>query len=140
MCVNIYNDGGFHLMINNDVVKSIILPWPSHTDIRVRANWTYDIDAPPYVGPPPRVALANLAEENDDDYDMEDHVSPTHTTPYFSDHFASTTSGHASESGLQDGKIPQDKHYATLYRRQQEMMVFMRELHAETHISYHNIW
>ena len=123
-------------MLHNNVVKSIIFPWPSHTDVRIRANQTYNLNAPTYTGPPPRVVPANLAEGHYD-YDMQDHISPhdspPHNTPYFSNHDASTTSGHTAQLG------PQDGHYVILYIKRQEMMAFMRDLHDETQRSHQQI-
>lgn len=43
-------EGGYHLMIRNHETKSIVLPWLSHTDVRERENWMYDLHAPPYTG------------------------------------------------------------------------------------------
>lgn len=46
-------EGGYHLMVRNHEIKSIVLPWPTHTDVRERENWIYDLQASPYTGPMP---------------------------------------------------------------------------------------
>lgn len=44
-------EGGYHLMIRNHEIKSIILPWPARTNVRQRPNWIYDLQDPPYTSP-----------------------------------------------------------------------------------------
>lgn len=105
-------------MVLNMAIKSIIFPWTDRIDVRSRRNQTYDLNAPPFMGPVPQPVTNDV--DIDDEYEQRD-MSPTynapppaHTAPHFTDHFASTTSEHASKSGPQAGEIPQDGHSATL--------------------------
>ncbi|KAI5442121.1 hypothetical protein KIW84_011261 [Lathyrus oleraceus] len=104
------SDGRFSLMIANKVVPSIILPCPIRTDVRVRENWTYNLNVSVEAGPVPMDIHQNVVVDGDtnDEFDQRErgsHVhqspsyhpphipaSPAHTTHFF-DHFAGTSSG-----------------------------------------------
>lgn len=38
-------------MVRDQEIMSIILPWPARTDVRQKAKWTFDLQAPPYTRP-----------------------------------------------------------------------------------------
>jgi len=49
-------EGGYTLMIHGVAIPSVILPYTRRTNIRNERNWTYDLDAPPVLGPfPPNI-------------------------------------------------------------------------------------
>lgn len=42
-------EGGYHLMVHNMAISSVVLPCSHCTDVRLERNWTYDLQAPPFV-------------------------------------------------------------------------------------------
>lgn len=112
------SDGRFSLMIANKVVPSIILPCPNCTDVQVRENWTYNLNAGAEAGPVPMDIHENVVVDGDtdDEFDQRErgfplHQSPPYHSPYIptslahtthvSDHFTCTSFG-ATHAKLED--------------------------------------
>lgn len=104
------SDERFSLVIANMVVPSIILPCMNRTDVRVRANWTYNLNLGVEVGQVPMDIHENVAADGDidDEFDQRERGSPVHQSPphhsphipashapttHFSDHFPGTSFG-----------------------------------------------
>lgn len=43
-------EGGYHLMVYNVAIKSVVLPCPHCTNVRHNKNWTYNLNDPPITG------------------------------------------------------------------------------------------
>lgn len=106
------------LMIANRVVPSIILPCPNRIDVRVRANWIYNLNVGADAGADPMDIHENVVADDatDNEYDQRERVSHIHQSPsyhfpyiptssrlttHFSNHFAGTSSG-ATHATLDD--------------------------------------
>lgn len=90
-------------MVRNHEIRSIVLPWPAPIDARQRANWTFDLQAPPYIN----LMSINMPQNINIEYDVTDdeyewrHVypvhdsprPPTHTAPGYANPFPGTSSG-----------------------------------------------
>lgn len=76
------SDERFSLMISNMVVHTIILPFPNRTDVWVRANWTYTLNAGAKAGPVPTNIHENVVADGDtdDEFDQRERGSPVHQT------------------------------------------------------------
>lgn len=65
------SDGMFSLMISNRVSPSIILPCLNHIDVRVRVNWTYNLNVGVKAGPVPMDIHENVAVDGDTDDEFD---------------------------------------------------------------------
>lgn len=78
-------------MVINHEIRSIVLPCPARTNVRKRANWTFDLQTPRYIGPMPMDIPHNVNVEDDktdDEYERR-HMSPVHDALRPSTHTAS---------------------------------------------------
>lgn len=112
------SDERFSLMIANRVVPSIILLCLNRTDVRLKANWTYNLNVGVEAGPVPMDIHENVTANGDtvDEFDQRERDSPVHQSPphhsphihaslahttQFSDHFVGTFS-RATHATLDD--------------------------------------
>lgn len=102
-------DAKYSLMISNKEVPSVVLPCLDRTNMQNRENWIYNLNIDIEVRAVPMDIPKNVNTRGgaDEKYDQREqgslvheppphhsphiHVSPTHTTPYFSNTFTSTS-------------------------------------------------
>ena len=92
------SDGRFSLMIANMVVPSIILPFLNLSDVRVRENWTYNLNTGAEAGLVPMDIHENMVADSDtnDEFDKREwgspvHQPPPHHSPHIPNPYAHTT-------------------------------------------------
>ena len=127
-------EGGYFLMVGGAAVPSVVIPCTRRTDIRFERNWTYDLNAPAFIGPlPPNLPL-NEGNHTDDEYDFQTeeppHFSPPHTTPSTSNPHAGTApSFHVTEDMWREHmarEAQRDTLLATLQQQAADNMAFMQ--------------
>ena len=140
LCQN-RKDGGYGLMVHGVAIPSVVLPCTRRTDVRMERNWTYDLSAPPFIGPvPPNVPLGD-GDETDEEFEQREqspnhHVSPTHTAPSSSNPSAGTAPGfYITEQMWRDQMAREERRDGLLATIQQQLadnMTFMQTSQQRT--------
>lgn len=146
-------EGGFNLMVHNVTIPSVVLPCSRRTNVRLKRNWIYDLQAPPFTGPfPPNVPFEE-GDGTDDEYGRRDqspvptmpshHASPAHTAPSFTHPSTGTSSGfHITEEMWQELQALEERRDVLLSAMNQQLkdnMDFMRESQRQTDSSLRSI-
>lgn len=126
-------------------MKGVTLPCVARIDLRMSANWTFDLNAPKH--------------DNEDEPDHMEQDAPhidthTHTTHIFPDSFTGTSSGYQSREEYNytdmrttlddifneikdqnDAEVERDVLLRNIHRQQEEMRITIDQL-RDSHVDY----